>query len=141
MFKIKTTGLYEIDVQHEFLLGQMTELHGLIKADESKEKLKDALQRLNYYSLTHLAYEEQGMGVLEYPDRYFHWQKHKFFREKMAEISEKILSGAPMVSTDMLIFLKDWFQTHIEIDDASYIRFIEKSQLFPRNQMSGNKFG
>ncbi len=72
------------------------------------------------------------MEVLEYPDRYFHYQKHKFFREKMSEICDKIRDGAPMVSTELLIFLKDWFLAHIEVDDVKYIKYIEGSELFPR---------
>jgi len=57
MFKIKKTGLREIDIQCEYRVGQMTDLYVLIKANESKEKIEVALLRLNYYSLTLLAYE------------------------------------------------------------------------------------
>jgi len=81
------------------------------------------------------------MSVLKYPDRYFHWQKHKFLREKMPEIFEKIRSAEPMASTDLLVFLKSWLITHIEVDDVRYIKFVEKSQLFPRGELSGNKIG
>lgn len=132
MFKIKKTGVQEIDVQHDFLIGHMVELHNAIKANATKQEIETLLLRLNYYALTHLGYEEQGMEVLDYPERYNHFHMHKFFREKMADITDKINSGGATVATELLVFLRDWFLAHIEGEDMRYIKFVEKSQLFPR---------
>jgi hemerythrin len=124
MLKISKTGITEIDHQHEILIASMTELHAGIKKGVGREALELLMKRLAYFSMSHLAYEEEGMSVLEYPEKNAHFEQHRIFRERMSAIGEMVASSSPMAATVLLDFLQEWFLRHIEIEDVKYTSFV-----------------
>jgi methyl-accepting chemotaxis protein/hemerythrin len=127
MLNFTRTGMSEIDSQHETLIVCLKGLHGGLRSNAGRAELESLMQGLSYHVMTHLAYEEEGMLALEYPERESHFERHEYFREMVTDLQGKIQANAPMVATQLLVFLRDWILGHVEVDDVKYVNFIHRT--------------
>ncbi len=125
MFKMQNTGLEDLDSQHRLLVATINQLiDGSKDQLNLSQELRSAVQFLQFYLQTHLAYEEQGMIFYSYPDIDRHRKEHEFFVSELNSIIYKIETDSPFAATKLLVLLKDWLLNHIEQSDSKYAQFV-----------------
>jgi hemerythrin-like metal-binding protein len=123
-----SVGVRSLDVQHQSLIGMINRLHDAMKNRRGSEVLDDILQSLVDYTSVHFKTEEIFFKEYEYPDAENHCEEHESFIKQIADISKKHKEGIPMITMELMQFLKEWLVNHIKGTDMKYRDFfISKS--------------
>jgi hemerythrin-like metal-binding protein len=116
-----------IDEQHQKLLGLINSLHQAMLARKGKHVLGPVLDNLVAYTQEHFAYEEQLFERYEYPSRLSHIKEHKELVKKVADFQADFESGKLTVTMDVMQFLKDWLERHIQGTDKAYSAYLVRN--------------
>lgn len=121
-----SVGIANIDEQHKKIMDYINDVHAAVKQDNSLEQIKKILGEMAKFVVDHFAHEEKYFDKFNYPDT----RKHKAIHEKLlgqvSDIITKINAGEDVNLIEVLIFLKNWLQTHILIEDKQYGPFLNK---------------
>ena len=120
------TGIIEIDAQHTKLFGLYNDLVSSIYKGEGLKDLKKCLLDLIDYAIVHFATEEAYMQKYSYPAIEYHKTEHKELREKTYFLSKDFEAGKPVLTMDVLDFLKKWLAHHVLDIDMQYKDFLRK---------------
>lgn len=116
----KTSEIIWQDAQHQVLF----EILDLLKEPTADRQV---LCRLEGYTVTHFALEEQYMLELDYPGRIEHMQAHARFRKEITELlagnQELDVLFRDIIST----FLTEWLTRHVFGIDKELEEFILQS--------------
>jgi hemerythrin-like metal-binding protein len=110
-----TTGVAEIDEQHQELIGMINRLHRACVAGAGKTQVRQMLDFLAAYVQTHFSHEEQVMEQHRCPAK----ERNKMAHEKFLKTFQKLVATfeAKGPSTAVLLDLKqlvaDWLKNHI----------------------------
>ena len=118
---VYSTGLAQIDAQHQELFKQINALLEKSVLEESAEDIKKLLEFLGNYVLTHFKYEEEIMEQQTCSKRYANVIAHrKFIKDFKALKSRFEKEGAsPAFIVDTQSLLVKWLSNHIiKIDCA-----------------------
>jgi hemerythrin len=127
LFKLIESGSEDIDAQHMQLIECMNELHQAMHANPpDKAVLNRAFKRLQYYALSHFAYEENGMSLFNYRYANEHKMQHLYFKNRLNEIELQPEAESFFVATELLLFLREWLIEHIAKSDAEYAAFLRE---------------
>lgn len=116
-------GVVQIDNEHRLICGLINDLLKVAEAgptiqaqvlERSWTKLLDAIER-------HFASEEQLLDDAGYPELLAHRQQHRDLVEQLDRYRSK---GALMVNSEMVAFLRHWFQHHLQTEDQIYATFL-----------------
>jgi len=123
------TGVPEIDEQHMILVHTLNEASVKLQRDTKIETLQQITQDLLSYALYHFETEEELMQECGYPeeaqaDAAQHLEQHRAFSSKVVAVHERIKSGTPPSSAELLGFLSDWVTHHILKTDKKLGAFI-----------------
>ena len=119
-----------IDEQHKKFIGLLNNFYSGFKEKSSKERLAELIRGLKDYAVYHFSTEEKYMEMYNFPGYKSHKSEHEIFIEKISGISERYESGRlviPLVSLEIIDFMKNWLSKHIMSTDKKYSQlFIEK---------------
>ncbi len=110
-----TTGMPDLDKQHQEIIRRINELHELMQQGRGKTELSNLLKYLLDYTADHFAKEEACMAKYGCPAAAGNMQAHRRFVEKVQHFQERLeREGA---SSELVISLRqdlaDWLSSHI----------------------------
>ncbi len=124
-----SVGIEEIDNQHKKLISMINSLYKAIKKGEGQKILKDILEGLVQYVDEHFGTEERYMEEYNYPGYLAHKKEHDKFTEQVLKVYQEFEQGKPVVTIDLMEFLKKWLKNHILGTDKKYAPFFKKHGL------------
>lgn len=119
----------EIDKQHMKLIDLINELHDAMKNGKTKEALKEILNELTAYSISHFATEEKYFEQFQYPETVRHKKEHSDFVSRVVDFQNKFAEGKVLLSIQILDFLKNWLLSHIQGTDKKYTSFMNDNGI------------
>ena len=115
-----SVAIASIDAQHQNLFAIARELHAAMTTGQGKASLGRILERLVQYTSVHFAHEERLMQLHDYPDFAAHKAEHDALVRQVLKFQEDFTSGRATITVQLLQFLRDWLQKHIEGSDLKY---------------------
>ncbi|TKB10670.1 bacteriohemerythrin [Desulforhopalus sp. IMCC35007] len=114
------TGIHEIDIQHRQLLDYVNQLDTARKLN-SRTKVKNVIEGMADYTLSHFAFEEALMEQANYPFTGPHRHIHKTLIARVVTFSERFKAGED-IADEFHALLRRWLINHIQRDDAAYVK-------------------
>jgi len=119
-----SVNIKHIDEQHKKLINMLNELHDAMKTGKGKEATGKILSGLIDYVGTHFSAEEKLMQQYSYTEYASHKVEHDKLTQKALSLKKEFEQGAPVLTVELLNFLKEWLQTHILGTDKKYSQFL-----------------
>jgi hemerythrin len=124
-----SVGIVEIDRQHQRLVAMINELHDAMRQGKGKDILGKIINGLVTYAGTHFKTEEKYFDQFQYPEATTHKKEHSDFTQKVAEFKGKFDTGQAVLSLEIITFLSNWLQHHINVIDKKYGPFFNQKGL------------
>jgi hemerythrin len=115
-------GIPDIDKQHKVLVSLANDLVAELEKSKGGETAKRAVAELFAYSATHFADEEAYLRQYNFPSFDEHQRNHEAFSARAHYFEERLISGAPAETAEILGFIKMWIMKHIGRDDRDLVR-------------------
>lgn len=122
-------GHPQIDQEHRTLFNIAEELHQAILSGKGSTVLSELLDRLVSYTQTHLRAEEGLMQAHRYPQQALHVDEHRKLSGTVLTLQEKAASGQMHITLDVMEFLRDWLEHHIEEMDRQVAAHLKRHRL------------
>ena len=118
------TGIRIIDEQHRGIISTINSLYYFAQDGHGIEILKPILIMIEQYVEIHFRTEESLMKLSNYPEINEHIKLHKDLaaQAKMMLIDPK----RGKEPAEVLRFLKEWWNYHINTEDRKYVPYLEK---------------
>lgn len=117
-------NIAEIDTQHKKLFDMVNEMHDSMRTGKGNEAMGKILGSLLDYVGTHFKTEEKLMTAHGYPDYTKHKQEHDALTKQAVDLHKQFKEGRPVLSFDLMNFLKNWLSNHILGTDKKYMSFL-----------------
>lgn len=115
-----STGIPQIDQQHQELVRLLNELYESILARQGSRACRAVVDRLFAYTQDHFRVEENMMRRLGYPRLEVHKAKHQSLLKHVVGLLAKLDAGNTAISFELLHFLKLWLTKHITESDRRF---------------------
>jgi len=102
-----------VDEEHRILIDHLNKLYDAMAARSKKEVVLSALGDLIESSRRHFTHEEKIMSESGYPGYLAHIIEHETLTRRINELKDDVASGRRMVDPEVMLFLKEWLQSHI----------------------------
>ena len=119
-----SVNIKEIDDQHKKLIEILNRVHDAMKAGQGKKAISGALSELIDYTSYHFKTEENLFQQYGYPDLIKHTEEHDELTRKAIDLKASFDKGRLINNIEIIIFLKDWLNTHILDTDKKYSEFL-----------------
>ncbi len=119
----------EIDMQHRRLIDMINELNEAMRQGKGNDQLGDTVRGLYGYAALHFNTEEKYFDTFGYPAAAAHKKEHADFTEKVAEFRDGFEKGRVGLTVQVLNFLSQWLQNHIQGSDRQYGPFFNRKGL------------
>ena len=120
-----SVGVKELDKQHEKLLDLINRLY-----EENPDKsLDDCFWHLNTmikYAELHFTTEENLMEKYGYEGLEIQQNEHDSFTMKVFALNEELAQEKGDIYSDIIVFLKEWYVSHILGTDKEYMDFFKE---------------
>lgn len=119
-----------IDEQHKQVFKLLNDIFILTRSGKqaSRKALEQLGFRLRLFTETHFVYEERVLEMLQYPRLNNHKTYHRRMENRTHAITQDLVDNVKDPQ-DLLLFLKDWWQKHIQGNDKDYVPLVEKLEL------------
>ena len=124
-----SVGVKKIDDQHKRLLHITTDLYNAMAKGQSRDVMGGVLQELVSYTKEHFRTEEDLFDQTGYPESGLHKTEHSLFVDKAGGYLSDFNEGKPVVSIELLEFLRDWLIGHIKGTDMKYSAFFNEQGI------------
>ncbi len=118
-----SVGVAQFDDQHKNLFSLINSLNDGMKAGKGKETLEGVLAGLIDYTATHFASEEKLMSKHQYLQTQSHKMEHDKLVKQVLKLQTDYKAGKAMLSMEVMSFLRDWLNNHINVTDKKYGAF------------------
>jgi hemerythrin len=110
-----TTGVPEIDREHQELIRQFNEFHLAMTKGQGRDAAAKLLTFIIEYTETHFAHEEQCMRERRCPAAFANLAAHNALRREVAALTPRLKAGTLSLPDYIRIerTLGDWLQSHI----------------------------
>jgi hemerythrin len=115
-----SVNIGSIDAQHQNLFAIGRELFAAMSAGRGKAVLAQVLDRLVQYTTAHFAHEERLLKLHNYRDYAAHKAEHDALVKQVLQFQAEFARGQAMMSVQLLQFIKDWLEKHINGSDKKY---------------------
>ena len=126
-----SVGLEELDNDHKVLIKVINDLNVNAGSESRRDVVRQCLIALRRYAEFHFAREEKVMSACSYPNLEVHKDEHRDFVKRIQEVTARFDAGsedaAGIVNQELLVYLKDWLNHHILIEDMAYRPQVERS--------------
>lgn len=119
-----SVGIGEIDAQHRQLFEAAEQLHQAMRARQANDVLRDVFGRLVKYTMAHFAAEERLMSKHGFPSYAQHRVEHEKLTARVCDMKQRFDRGEIALSGELLKFLRDWLDHHINGTDKGYTAFL-----------------
>jgi hemerythrin len=117
-------GIQEIDDQHKLFLEYVNECYNAVHLDRTRQVTNATIHDLTVYAETHFQFEQAIMQEIGYSDLAGQEEEHGYFVNRLAELEQALAEGRKSTVESLLVFLKEWFLTHIIDHDKRLADFI-----------------
>lgn len=114
------TNITEIDEQHRQIVALINALSEAVRNRAAESDMKALFEAIARDTKAHFETEERLFRMHSYPERSAHAELHRQLETQVESLSSKIRTGAMPVNDSVLLFLRDWFITHIEGSDRLF---------------------
>jgi hemerythrin len=119
-------GLKDVDEHHRHLVSLLNRLYDWVVYNETVDVNNVFIELIEYVKY-HFAFEEGLMLNSGYLGYNSHVDKHGEFIRSIVEFQNKYQAGNKSVSTDTMLYLRDWLFEHILKVDKKYIKSLIKT--------------
>ena len=119
-----SVGYEPIDAEHMRLDKLINQLHDAMTLGWGQQIVSYVLDALVDYTQTHFATEEHLMAFHDYPAAADHKQEHDELTHQVLDLRSQLASGQPVVTVDVMQFLKRWLTDHILGTDMALGSFL-----------------
>ncbi len=91
---------------------------------KGNDVLGEIFNDLVQYTVTHFQYEESQMDQHRYPEALSHKEEHKKLTEMALDLKKQFDNDAMLISVQVMSFLRDWLQNHIQSIDKKLGEFL-----------------
>jgi len=113
-------GVRALDYQHGILMDTMNELRQAVVRGAGREQVSEVLDRLIEFTRMHFATEERLLEQTGFPALAAHRVEHQRVLAQILEAAHRAQHGEEVHMHSLLIFLRDWYVTHIGSLDQEY---------------------
>jgi len=110
----------QLDQQHQILINLINELNDAMRQGKGQQVMDPILDRLVAYAGSHFATEERYFIQYAYPAAGEHRRAHAEFADRVADFKERLMQTRIGLSIEVMNFLSDWLQHHIQGEDKKY---------------------
>ncbi|WP_454456811.1 bacteriohemerythrin [Thauera phenylacetica] len=121
------TGIEVIDKQHMRIVDYINDLENAHQKQD-KEAVRQVLDDLVDYTLSHFAFEESLQEEAGYKYCKPHKKVHELFVRRVNEYMERFKLGDD-VSAEIHKLLSSWLINHIKRDDADYVAAVKANMI------------
>ena len=121
------TGIEVIDKQHMRIVDYINDLENAHQKQD-KEAVRQVLDDLVDYTLSHFAFEESLQEEAGYKYCKPHKKVHELFVRRVNEYMERFKLGDD-VSAEIHKLLISWLINHIKRDDADYVAAVKANMI------------
>ena len=115
-----SVGIEEIDEQHRYFITLLNDLYDAVCSNRGRQELKDLFQKLSDYAEKHFATEEKYFDEFHYEGAAEHKMKHQEMRDEIKKIKNQEEGNEIDFYGNIVYFLKDWLEDHLEKMDQKY---------------------
>ena len=115
-----SVGVVALDSQHQALMKVLNELHAASMKGEAQKVAGPLLRQLVSLANEHFETEEKLMESTGYPGLAEHRAKHRELTGKIAEFVARHEKGDTTMYTQLLYFMRDWLNKHMQSEDHEY---------------------
>jgi hemerythrin len=119
-----SVGVETLDDQHKALLKLLNEFHAASMRGKAREVSGPMIRQIVSLANEHFSAEERLMESIRFPGLAEHHAKHKELTGKIAEFAARHDKGDTNVCTQLLHFLRDWFNNHLQNVDREYASWL-----------------
>lgn len=128
--KTYSIGIAIFDDEHKKLIAIINQLEQAIAAGTDSLILQQITDSLVEYTLMHFRHEEMYFDDWAYPDAVEHAAAHAALRQRVFDYRKQIRErDNSTLAVELAVFLKEWLQQHILIDDRKYGAFLFEKGL------------
>ena len=113
-------GVKAMDEQHAVLMDTLNEIRLALVRGEGRDQVSDGLNRLIEFTRMHFASEEQLLEQHDFPGAAEHREAHQKLLGQIEDTALRTQHNDELRTSAMLLFLRDWYTTHIEGLDRQY---------------------
>ena len=121
------SGIDEIDSQHKQLVALLNEQYRLMKTGGGSGKASKVMQELVRYVEYHFATEEKLFAKVDYPGAKQHKRDHEEAAKRVGKLRARFEEGNASANMELLQFLTDWLEEHIQKTDKDFWTCYRKS--------------
>ncbi len=122
-------GVSIIDEDHKKFIDTINKAIIVKENNDNPEGVKEVLNDMSNYALTHFATEETYMKEFNYLEYQDHKEEHRNFSMKTIAYLDKVIKGDYHVSNELIEYLKQWIVHHIQVTDRKYIDCFKENGL------------
>jgi len=122
-----SVGVEALDEQHRQIIKAINDLIDKPRILLRFQNVSSALTELTNYVSEHFLLEERLLQENGYPDLLEHSRKHTLYSNRIAELCSDSLHGKSEVPAELLVFLTDWWNSHILHEDMEYKEFFARN--------------
>lgn len=119
-----SVGVNAMDEQHQKWFGILNRMHDAMLTGKGRDVVQSVMTEMVAYTRTHFLNEELLLKTKGYPKLAEHKEKHAAFTKQIQGLEAKMLSGAPVLTIELMDFLKNWLKDHILAEDTKYGAFV-----------------
>lgn len=124
-----SVGIQSIDQQHSKIFELINKLLDALKLGQAANLTNQIIQELENYAVIHFQKEEFFFHRFNYSGAAEHIQEHQLFIQKVQSLKADLKSGKTALSFELLNFLKNWIEHHIQEVDQKYAECFLKNGL------------
>ena len=124
-----SVNIASIDAQHKKLFAIAEQLHEAMRSGQARPVLAEILDRLIQYTIAHFTNEEGLMKLHGYQDFAAHRSAHEALKKQVRDFQNEFQAGGAFVSIELMAFLKDWLEKHIQVTDMQYSPYLSQRKV------------
>jgi hemerythrin len=124
-----SVGISIIDEEHRKFIDIINKAIVARKQSDNPEKVKEVLNKMTDYALTHFKTEEIYMKEFNYPEYKDHREEHRDFIIKTIAYLDKVIKGDYQIANEILEHLKQHLVNHIQVTDKYYVGCFKENGL------------
>ena len=126
-----SSGIEEIDLQHQRILELLSQLVIANQSPVSKERLILTLKEFTKAIEEHFDYEEALLAKSGYRGLKRHQAGHKEIAETLQSIIMSVIFDESEISNEMINRVVRWFEEHLTSEDPKYFKKVKKTLESP----------
>ncbi len=124
-----SVGISIIDEEHRKFIDIINKAIVAREQSDNPERVKEVLQEMTNYALTHFATEENYMIEFNYPGHQDHKKEHHDFAIKTIAYLDNVIKSDYQIANEILECLKQYLVNHIQVTDKNYIVCFKENGL------------